>query len=223
MDQEEIGLHNHNLHEDDEKQSCMVCLVSDVDATTGRLFRPCLCRWSRIHDTCLQDWRRTSSMAYKQCGVCRYRYRTSRPTYAKLLQHPLCTSVTTFVAVVSTVVLVCFFIRFAALVLLGARLSRSAFAVTRQLVWWSIMVIGLVTLIVACVFSDDRIDVSLLNHYSIGDLHTPGFQYILDGLSFAGFVCFIKSVYNSVFDYTSQLLTQVGDYVLEVKEDDQHL
>eukprot|EP00928_Gymnodinium_smaydae_P050708 TRINITY_DN34274_c0_g1_i1.p1 TRINITY_DN34274_c0_g1~~TRINITY_DN34274_c0_g1_i1.p1 ORF type:complete len:334 (-),score=50.64 TRINITY_DN34274_c0_g1_i1:51-1052(-) len=76
----------------EELRCCRICLDSEEDAATGRLFSPCRCSGSMrfVHVACLDQWRATAAneAAYYRCDACHYEYRLERVRVARLLLSP---------------------------------------------------------------------------------------------------------------------------------------
>lgn len=60
------------------RRTCRFCLGEEgEDPSLGPLITPCLCR-DTVHTSCLNQWRMSTSSAFYNCGICRYRYRFKR-------------------------------------------------------------------------------------------------------------------------------------------------
>lgn len=205
---------------EEEGPSCRICLESGETAESGRLFSPCLCSGSsgHIHESCLAQWRRSNHSAFLRCGICHYEYRTSRQKYASIITNPWTITIASILVVVCSVAIVAYFLKFLCYLVLGASASRSVFALSGKLVWWAMAIIGIVTLIVCLLASDDRGDALGAVFRFIGEIgHEPvAVQYVGHGLSLTGFGLFCKGVYRGVRNVAQHWLEQLGDKVLGV-------
>ena len=60
---------------EDEPRECRICFSGET--SDDELIAPCLCRGTQryIHRSCLDRWRATSAEHFRQCSVCKFRYR----------------------------------------------------------------------------------------------------------------------------------------------------
>jgi E3 ubiquitin-protein ligase DOA10 len=197
-----------------EAPECRICFDGE-DQNLGRLFKPCLCRGTQayIHENCLNQWRLqgANSRQFYQCPTCHYNYRTSRIWYANLLIHPLFITILTILIITTTVITIALLLKFFTFLLIGASLGRSAFALTGRLIWWSILIIGFLTMIVALIKEDVRINPGDFRYVDSAIIDIFGYVF-----SLSGFALFIKNVYGVVRERTHSYMTQLGEQIMEV-------
>jgi hypothetical protein len=200
---------------------CLICMEATEFGPQGRLFRPCKCRGSRVHEGCLEKWRAISVSVHMQCPVCQYKYRLSRPTHAWLLTHPVVVTLVTFCFIAAAVIVLAYLIRFFGWLLFGVKLAKSAFTLTRQMIWFSVMTLGLTTLVLTFLLLDDgQPQLHFSRTYVFLDWIDPGLATaICNGSALMGFGVFMMAVWHAVRYYMDSLLQQVGHYVLEVEDD----
>lgn len=202
-----------------DENTCLLCLEQD-DVTKGKLFRPCRC--SYIHEKCLEELRIHRSIYAHECSICKYKYRVSRVWFANLIINPITISIVTFAVIMLSVIIISWFIRFFVYFLIGVKLTHRAFALSGKIVWWSILLIGFIT-ILAAIYDDreNRIEIPnfgdhLFRIHLIRNNDLNFFEYIGYMLSLTGFVIFIKNIYNIVRMYSVVLLNKFGQRVLNV-------
>ena len=208
----------------DAERECRIC--GDSSDAESKLFSPCRCRGTMkyIHVHCLMTWRATSANRHSKyrCDQCLYEYRLSRIWYAGLLAHPLTVSAVSLLSILISVSLVAYFIKYALLLLFGLKYGGNALALTRQLVWWSVMTIGFISMLVLIFSSNNR------NEVPIGDIFfRPGpslfdgavFEFLGYTFSLTGFGVFVAGVYGSVRERCNALLARSSQVILEVASD----
>ena len=207
----------------EEQPECRIC--GEGAEGNSRLFSPCLCRGSMkyIHINCLEHWRELSpnrNSKYR-CDQCRYEYRLDRVWWTRLIDNPWTASIITLLAITITVAIVGYFLKYAAFLLFGVRHGRSVWMLSRQLVWWSILLIGVVTMIMLMIAgARDGNGPALEGIFQVNLFHPQApFIYEWMGYTFSlgGFGIFIGSVYGSVNKYTNLYLARVSRVVLEVQ------
>lgn len=206
------------MHQETEEKVCRICLDND---NINDLFSPCKCKGSikYIHKSCLEEWRKQGSKQFFKCPNCKYSYRLSRMKYANLLQSQIIITIVTIISILTCVIVVAYMIKFFALLFFGLKLTRSAFALSSRIVWWSVLVIGCVFMLIALFFSDGDGRNSLVNIFQgFQNLHPVVVEYFGYTFSLSGFSLFIVYTYNSIRDYFALLLTRCGQYVLDVSE-----
>lgn len=189
-----------------DDNECFLCLER-VNISKGKLFRPCRC--SHIHEKCLEELRMRSNRYSYKCPTCKYKYKMARVWFANLITKPINISIVTFIIITISVIVVAWFIRFFSYLLIGVKLTHRAFSLSGKIIWWSILVIGFSTMIIALLSDVDipYIDFRLDPYF---------FEFMGYGFSLLGFIVFIKSVYNWVHIYATLLLDVCGQRVLEV-------
>lgn len=208
---------NNNQVDNDDKPCCRICFESE-----GALFHPCLCNGSQryIHQTCLEEWRNSNANNLYRCPTCHCYYRFARVLTARFLQHPITLCLSTLLVIGLSVAFVAFFIRWFCVLFFGMQLSRSAFALSTRLVWWSVLVIGFLTLMATILVEDTN-----RNHVNIGSFFQDVNWYYIDGpvinffgysISLFGFGLFIRAVYNSIEQRIDQLLRSLGNRIVEI-------
>lgn len=217
----------------EEENQCRICLGEET-SVENRLFSPCLCRGSQryIHEQCLQQWRQSHlNQSLYRCATCLYHYRTSRMMFARYLQNPFVITGCTVVVTVSTVWIIGLFLKSLLFIFglgLAASVRSSVMAVSRKLVWWSVILIGIVTLVVTLFQSveENAADGPIV------DRHTWSFIInVLDEtinnttnsltllgyvIPLSGFGLFMVRVYKKTRTLIGQLLQHIGDRVLEI-------
>lgn len=211
-----------------DENTCLLCLEQD-DVTKGKLFRPCRC--SYIHEKCLEELRIHRSIYAHECSICKYKYRVSRVWFANLITNPITISVVTFAVIMLSVIIISWFIRFFVYFLIGVKLTHRAFALSGKIIWWSVLLIGFITILLA-IYDDRENRIEIPNfgdhHFRIYDVRIYDdliffkyirciFEYIGYMLSLTGFVIFIKNIYNIVRMYSVVLLNKFGQRVLNVE------
>jgi magnesium-transporting ATPase (P-type) len=205
----------------DNEIECRMCLEGK-DETKGRLFKPCLCKGTQglIHEKCLKDWRMhaINSSQYFQCPTCKYKYNVGRPRLATVLMNPITITLCTILTIVIAVILMAFLIRFFMFAFIGIQLSRSAFALSGKIIWWSVLVIGFLTLLCSLFSQDEGANINGLDIFVRIGFDTPELvTYTGYGFSLVGFGMFIKMVYFTVEQFMKEQLDRIGERVLEVQ------
>ncbi len=201
-----------------EAPECRICFDGE-DVNLGRLFKPCLCRGTQayIHEGCLNQWRQQGanepgqSRQFYQCPTCHYNYRTARVWYASLLIHPIVIAIITILTILLTVVTIALLLKWLAFIFIGVQLGRNAFALTGRLIWWSILVIGFLTMLAAILKDDTRINFGDLRFVDSAVIEVFGYAF-----SLSGFMLFIFNVYESVRKLTHSYMLQLGERIIEV-------
>lgn len=64
--------------EDENDRVCRICFDGDGDDEKGELLAPCYCNGTSkfIHERCLDDWRKSSPVAFNHCPTCNYVWKT---------------------------------------------------------------------------------------------------------------------------------------------------
>lgn len=89
--------------------------MTQKESPESRLFRPCKCSGSvsYVHISCLNQWRATSTDAFYQCSICKYRYQIERTFLAEFLMKE------------NSIVILCIVMILVAVILSGALLNQS--------------------------------------------------------------------------------------------------
>jgi E3 ubiquitin-protein ligase DOA10 len=173
-----------------------------------------------IHEGCLDRWRNES--ANPRSEVCHYRYQWRRELYSRWLLHWTTTGTISLILIVGSVVVVAFTLKYTALLLLGIKLSRSAFALTTRLVWWAVLVIGCLTMVCLMFSGDNRGDVGGvirgIAQIRPGELDGDVLTFFGHVFSLGGFALFVKTTYREVEQRVRQKLTQVRDQIIDVRD-----
>ncbi|AYV86844.1 MAG: E3 ubiquitin-protein ligase MARCH5 [Sylvanvirus sp.] len=230
-----------NDESDDSVLTCRICFESEESVESGRLFSPCKCRGTQryIHVGCLDQWRRTSTNtnAAWHCGTCLYQYQFGRMGFATFISHPWTCAVCTFLLVTGSVLIVAYFIKFFLWICAGMKLSKSMFALPGHILWWSMVVIGTLTMLVMLFISlleqnNDhpmRLPVPQLNvdllgnliHHGNNPVHPYQLEYLIEFLGYTfsvcGFMSFIRFCYLLVNTKVQLFLSSCGIYVLSVE------
>ncbi|MDD4930571.1 MAG: hypothetical protein PHG66_00250 [Candidatus Colwellbacteria bacterium] len=197
-----------------DDRECFLCLEG-VDISKGKLFRPCRC--SHIHENCLDELRVRNNRYTYECPTCRYTYKMSRVWFARLITHPVTITIFSLLTIIISVITVVWFIRFFAYLFIGVKLTHRAFALSGKIVWWSILIIGFTTMIIALIGDrDGDLPVIPVRNFDFTYIDPYFFEFMGYGFSLMGFGLFIKSVYNWVHIYATLLLSVCGQRVLEV-------
>lgn len=200
---------------------CRICLDSEVTPLTGVLFSPCLCKGTSafIHERCLEAWRNSSPTAFYNCGICKYRYFLSRPLAARIVSHNITVTILSIILIVSTVLVVAIFIRAFAYLFLGAKLSRGCFTLTRSLIYYAFIIIGIICffLIVLSASKDNNIDVRAWIDL-VRILLDSRFAYLLDLISLIGFLFFSQGIFLWTQDKINLAASRLGTRIRDVSE-----
>jgi hypothetical protein len=207
----------------EHSKECRICLEGE-DISLGRLFSPCLCRGTQkyIHEGCLNKWRLVgNNRAFYKCPTCKYDYRISRVYYANLLFNEVTIGISTAITIILAVILGAFFIRNIIFLLIGIKLSRSVVAFSGQLIWWSVLTIGVITLLLTILTDHNHNN----NLNFVGDMFFPGNRIYIDNyffdflgytLSLTGFGIFIIKIYHNIKLFMYKQLNKFGERILEV-------
>ena len=201
---------------------CRICFDGE-DRELGKLFRPCLCKGTQayIHEGCLEMWRKNANnrINFYQCPTCKYNYRISRVWFAHLLINPVFVMCLTGISITVSVIIVAWFIRFFAMAFLGLTLTKNAFALSRKVVWISVLAIGvwtmLITLFKVREAGDDiaNLLVDIADNIESNDFITlAGY-----GFSLVGFGIFIKKVYELIEQKMYLQMKRLGERIIEVQ------
>lgn len=206
-----------------EPNTCRICF--DGDSANDTLFSPCTCKGSSkyIHKGCLEEWRRRGHKQAFQCQTCLYVYRMSSLKYATILRADLTAVVCTILVIVSTVVVVAYFLTFMSWLLFGVAIGgRASMALTSKIVFQSILVIGFVFMVICLIVAaleDDGPTFDLRGFFDstryVDNVVLEFFGYTF---SLTGFALFVVKVYDSVKFYLHTRLLQLSHRVLDVKE-----
>src|SRR5665648_491164 len=201
-----------------ERNDSAECRICFEDEKQGQLIRPCLCAGTAkyIHLQCLEQWRTSSvnrNNAFR-CDICHYEYRFSRVKIAKFIQNPLTISVFSFLVIAVTVALVAFFIRAFFYLLLGVKLSKSAFSLSGKIVWCAVLVVGFTFALISmlALLGENHNDNAGANgvfraFFDFTSMpNSTFFEFVGYGFSLTGFAMFVLSVYDYVFYQTTLLL-----------------
>jgi len=71
----------------DNEATCRICSLSRSESAGLRMIKPCKCKGTLeyVHIDCLNQWRATSTNAFYECQVCKYKYELRRTLFAELL------------------------------------------------------------------------------------------------------------------------------------------
>jgi len=111
------------------------------------------------------------------------------------------------------------------LLAIGIQMTKSAFALSGKLVWWSMMIVGLLTVLVTLFDGDNNrtIDIGFVIRL-ITDLSNSIFgQGISYSLSGYGFLLFVRKLYGVIKMTCMEYLTKAGADVLDIAEDPQEV
>ncbi len=210
------------MHNNDNE--CRICLDRQ-DILKGQLFRPCLCRGTQayIHEKCLRQMRSSAYQFSYKCPTCHFHYQFSRVSLARIITNPVVISIISGILIFCTVLVVALCIRQLALLCLGIRLTHKFWALSSKLVWWSVLVIGAVTMLVVLLNAAD----GNVPNFQIPDLHHRYFQIespVFDKMgytfSLSGFAFFIYSVFTTVHKFVHSQAANLGHRVLDVQLND---
>jgi hypothetical protein len=194
--------------------TCRICADDEITDQSGRLFRPCACKTSYVHEACLARWRATSADSFYRCEVCHYAYRTSRQRWAAVLLHPVFVGATT-VAVVGLSLAGA-----AQVVQLGARgLGRGAGLEPFNLVLASGALVGAAAWTPRIWRGEAGTGLRLLFRICLRNSQrndATDFKMLGVGLAVSGFAMFVTGVYGGVHNGVRNTLGRLHDRVLEV-------
>lgn len=231
-----------------EVVECRICHDDQETDLSGPLFTPCLCNGTQalVHRECLETWRRQQERLggigqSKRCELCHYEYRFGRHFWQRILASRYSVHVCTLITVVSIVLVVAYALKYVAYLVLGLKLTRRSMALTGRLVWYSILVIGFVTMLITLlvlIFGDNRNNgVAEAIHFGHwyggpwnGPWHGPGpgvfdspaaLESLFDMLgyvfSLSGFLVFIKYCYMMIETQIELVLRKTGVMILEYR------
>ena len=209
--------------ENNEAKTCKFCLDSDGSES---MISPCLCKGSQkfVHRSCLDQWRfQHLNDSFVQCTICKYKYKMSRIWFASVLQHQLTISTLTFIAITSTVLFVSVFINTILMFFVGSgtilaskgQTLRSVLSVSTKIVWWSVMLIGFITMLIVIYSSEDRVQFGRLSFEVLME-PSPVVQFIFSGFSLCGFGLFCRPIYLFIRTCIELRLNQLGEHVLNI-------
>ena len=199
----------------DEQSICRICLGPEEDHIADRLFRPCLCRGTAqyVHVQCLNKWRATGGNHFYKCGTCHYNYRLARAQYALYLQNRYVLAACTLCVIVLAVLFVMTCMGIAGL-LLGLKFAKGAqhtMAILGKLTMWSILCIGMVTMVL--MLKEER---GAMLWPDLGHMWHLDLWALYYGFSLCGFILFVCRVYSRIELEVNHYLIQLSDVVLEV-------
>lgn len=201
----------------DNINECRICFQTELN-DLGRLFRPCLCKGTQayIHEECLQQWRAVAHNPTNryQCPTCKYTYQYERIWFANLITHKIFVGICSLTIIIMAVAIVAFFIKWLAFLFIGIRLSHNFFALSGKLVWWSVLLIGAISMICFMFKEGNGPDLQISNLVTFDSYAFEIFGY---GFSVIGFMVFIFSVYNNVERILDCYLRRLGDRIVEVR------
>ena len=174
--------------------------------------------------------------AARQCQTCHYTYKVLYKDISNFFIHPVVVASLTLVVVTTAIVVVAWLVRRVFLALFGVVLSRATFALNARLIAYSIITIGLVTLVVLLVSTitnhdqnqgaGDFLSGVLQNvrwQPNLAPVHSPpaalpaGIGWGLEALGFGGFVLFVAEVYIHVQALLlANFLQPISQRILEV-------
>ena len=189
-------------------KQCRICFD---DSDQPNLISPCKCKGSQkwVHIECLNMWRAQSQQSFYKCPTCKYEYRVERLQWARYVQNPISITILTILVILSIILFVAYFLNFF-LWILGSGVVQNAWQISRQVLWWATLAIGMV----AFIFLTEKENLSFFdfNFYS-----TTGIVY---SASFMGLFSLFYILYNGIRYYCMQLLNSLGERILQVNPDD---
>jgi hypothetical protein len=140
-----------------------------------------------------------------------------------MILHPITLTVITLLAV-AAIIITCALLINMILLAIGIQMTRSVFALSGKLVWWSMMVVGIITIILTLFDGEDnRIDVGFIIRM-VSDLSSGIFgQGISYSLSGYGFYLFVSKLYGIIKTACMQYLSKAGADVLDVAEETEQM
>ena len=136
------------------------------------------------------------------------------------MTHPLTITFATLLFVGISTISVAYLIRFFAYLILGIHVTKHAFALSGKLVMWSMMILGIFTLL-ACFAEGDEEEVFFGIARFFGETLNSGNSLALEvcgyGCSFTGFALFIYKIWRWIYGKARLLLETLGDRILEVQ------
>lgn len=187
---------------------CRICLQSG-----GRLFRPCRCNGTQryIHETCLEDMRRSSRNWIDRCPTCCYRYQFTEARLFALLNHKTTIGILSFLLIAATVGILAYFIKYTWILLLGIRLTPG------RLVSYAVFCIGFITL-VATLFSNGNQGGDGMFRIMFELLRAPPvvFEFFGHVFSLSGFALFAYNVYYFTRTKVEHYTMRFGQQLIEV-------
>eukprot|EP00834_Sanchytrium_tribonematis_P003751 NODE_156_length_15158_cov_0.791553.p8 type:complete len:194 gc:universal NODE_156_length_15158_cov_0.791553:14238-14819(+) len=192
-------------------KQCRICYDSE---NQEELISPCLCKGSQkwVHVECLNEWRATSQQSFYKCPTCKYEYRVERTQWAKYVHHPYTLVALTLIIIILIILFIAYFLNFF-LYILGSGFVQNAWQISRQVVWWATIAVG----IAAFVFLTDREDFN----FNFDSLYFFSFSNLMYYASFAGLSALFALVYAVVKHYCMQLLNILGEKILQVNPDEE--
>eukprot|EP00835_Amoeboradix_gromovi_P002331 NODE_130_length_18488_cov_0.389961.p8 type:complete len:196 gc:universal NODE_130_length_18488_cov_0.389961:4787-4200(-) len=191
-------------------RQCRICFDSEEQDS---LISPCLCKGSSkwVHTECLNQWRAQSQRSFYTCPSCKYEYRIQRLKWAKYIQNPLTLTVVTIIIIFIIILLLAYFLNYF-LYVLGTGVVQNAWQISRQVVWWATLSLGMV----AFLFLTEKDNLSFFDF----DLFTFGGASIMYSTTILGLISLFYLLYNGVRYYCMQMLNILGDKILQVDSDE---
>ncbi len=181
------------------------------DSDEPNMISPCKCRGSLkwVHIECLNLWRTQSQQSFYKCPTCQYEYRVERLVWAKYIQHPITLTVLTVFLILCFVLFIAYFLNFF-LYILGSGVVQNAWKISRQIVWWATLALGMA----AFIFLTEKENLSFF------DFDFYSMTGIVYSASFMGLISLFYVVYNVVRYYCMQLLNSLGERILQVNPEE---
>jgi hypothetical protein len=204
---------------EEEDVLCRLCLEANVPEK-GRLIRPCLCRGSMnfIHEACLQQMREANNGKWlKRCPTCKHNYQFIKTWFVDIVKNPIMIGFLSLLLIIATILLVAFCLRLCGILLFGVKLSQNLFALSSKLIWWSIVLVGAITMLIMIVKSEDGIQQIQPIFIDPQLFNTFAFEIFGYGFSCTGFVVFIVSIYNAVAQKIEHEVSKFAAVIVEVQ------
>lgn len=188
---------------------CRICFESG-----GRLFRPCRCNGTQryIHDTCLEEMRRSSHNWVDRCPTCHHRYQFTEARLFTFLNHKTTIGCISFFIIAATVGILAYFIKYTWILLLGVRLTPG------RLISYAIYFIGLVTLLLALFSPQNGGGGDGIFRVLVEMVRAPPVVFEIMGqvFSLGGFGLFVYTVYHHTRIKVAHYSMQLGQQLIEV-------
>lgn len=110
-----------------------------------------------------------------------------------------------------SVAIIALLIKWFTFILIGVQFGRKTFALTGRLIWWSVLVIGCLTMIATILKDNDNVN---FGQFNIGYVAIEFFGY---ACSLGGFAVFIYQVYHTVCAIMYACMKQLGERIIEVQ------